>query len=206
MENDHKIKLATIANNLFGLIEPNSVILELGPFGGDLFTPHLNAISKNLILIEAAETQIPMLHELYPQATILFDDFHYAIQKLNRPIQNIVVFGVLYHCPGPIKLIEDIVNFLNPKLIFLESLIDRTEHLVVGCTEEIPNASGMRQVLNGTKSSGIVNSVCQNVIDICMGNLGYELVHEYHPKQDPSVSEIKIKESMIYTVWKNLND
>lgn len=142
--------------------------LELGSFTGEYFTPKLVEYSSSVTCIELYSDAVTTLKKNFKNnITVVQEDFHDAVKTVGE-FDAVVLYGVLYHSPSPLKLIEDIANYIKPKVILLET---QHEMYTTSMADEIDNAPGMRQ--SKFKTCGISLIMGTDVFKKALANLGY---------------------------------
>lgn len=156
-----------VANNFWSVRD--LTVLELGPQSGDFFTKKLLDVATSVTCIELDSKAIDALDQqiFRNKINLIKDDFHDAVKTVGQ-FDAVVIYGVLYHSPAPLKLIEDIVNFVKPKIILLET---QHEDYFISLADENNNVSGMRQ--NQLESCGISLIVGTDIYKKALSNLGY---------------------------------
>lgn len=175
--------------------------LELGPQDGTWFTKHLLNYTSNITVIELNKVMARFLAAKFPTVNVVIDDFNECLRSIGE-FDAVVAYGVLYHSHMPLKILEDIANFVKPKYILLENLLGANSgDMIIGSIEE-PNICGMR--FTKMKSCNIVLSFGQNYFDTAMTSLGYTQVDKFDVAQhhESMSSPGRIKKSAYYTIWK----
>jgi SAM-dependent methyltransferase len=184
-----------IVTNNFWAVKDLSV-LELGPQSGDFFTKKLLDVASSVACIEldpganAALDQQPFRNKI----KLVQDDFHDAVKTVGQ-FDAVVIYGILYHSPAPLKLIEDIVNFVKPKIILLET---QHEDYFISLADETDNVSGMRQ--HQLKSCGISLIVGMDIYKKALSNLGYSELQRCQVPVDNDADSFK--SGWIYSIFK----
>jgi hypothetical protein len=198
---------AMIAENTFtGNVEDRTV-LELGSFEG-WFTAELIARNSTVTCIEKYPPAVDILRRTFPTATVIDADFHLAV-RTPKKFDAVVLYGILYHSPSPLSIIEDIVNYSDPDTILLETwkvpqfyvdqpLVDVQVH------EELVNVGGYRQV-DAPKTCGLAMSLSKHIYVKAMHNLGYVIKSEFNVTDTPEllalVNELNFKVAGEYTIF-----
>ena len=161
-------------------------LLELGPHDGSWITPAFASRVKHLAFIELDRVAVATLREQYPNARVLCADYHTAIHGVGR-YDAVALFSVLSHTHNPLGLLEDIVNYVQPKHIF----IDCEPGAGIRVVREGINQPGQRQSTWPTCQLSI--QLGSRVYEDALTNLGYTLV-----KKIPSTSK-GIKQGLEYS-------
>jgi SAM-dependent methyltransferase len=175
--------------------------LELGPQDGTWFTKHLLNYTQDVAVIELNELAADELKRLYPVVNVIKDDFNECLRSVGE-FDAVVVYGVLYHSHVPLKILEDIANYVKPKYILLENILGAKSSNTVTVEIEEPNVVGMR--FSKMKSCNIVLSLGQDIYNTALINLDYIQVDEFDVnKQDDLMGTPgELKKLAYYTTWK----
>lgn len=175
--------------------------LELGPQDGSAFTQHLLRYTNKVTVVELDSDMLASLRKIYPLVKVVEDDFNECLRDIGQ-FDAVVVYGILYHSTVPLKVLEDIANYVKPKYILLENILGSNSGNVVTVEKEVPNVNGMRFVRS--KSCNLVFSLGQNYYEIAMSNLGYDMIKDFDvAKRDDLVSlPGDVKKRAYYTTWK----
>lgn len=159
-----------IADRLFDLIKGS--VLELGPHSGEWFTEDILKHTDSVTAIELDSIAVDTLKRRYPTVDVKLADYHSAVKGVGL-YDNVVLFGVLTHTHSPLGLVEDIVNYVGPKRIFLEA----EPGGVVRCVREGVNQPGQRQSRKNT--CGLSIQLGMKVYSDALENLGYRKIRSY---------------------------
>jgi SAM-dependent methyltransferase len=190
--------LEFISNRCFTVLKDKTV-LELGPQNGTYFTPFIEQVATSVTCIEFNPIQCGYFKNLYannPKVKLLQDDFHDAVNYVGYH-DAVVLFGVLYHSPAPLKIIEDIVNNIAPKIILLESWNNKEPTILM--TEEI-NVDGNRQ--SRKKTCGFALTHSAEIYISALKSLGYQLIEKFE-LNDEIKTDLKFKQKAIYMTFIN---
>ena len=195
---NESIILEFISNRCFTVLKDKTV-LELGPQDGTWFTPFIEQVATSVTCIEFNLTMCDDFKNLYannPKIKLIQDDFHDAVNYVGYH-DAVVLFGVLYHSPAPLKIIEDIANNIAPKIILLESWdFKEPTHIV---TEEI-NVPGNRQ--SRKKTCGFALTHSAEIYISALKSLGYQLVEKFVLKEEIQTNQ-EFKQRGIYMTFIN---
>lgn len=180
--------ITEIAEQTFTGNVENKSVLELGAFEG-WFTAELIARNAAVTCIEKFPSAVAALKTTLPTATVIDDDFHTAVKTCGN-FDTVVLYGVLYHSPAPLLLLEDIVNFVNPSTVLLETWKTWNDRDAI-VHDELVNTGGYRQV-DAAKTCGLAISISKQVYVKAMKNLGYSIKHEFNVFDSPVLSELVI--------------
>jgi 2-polyprenyl-3-methyl-5-hydroxy-6-metoxy-1,4-benzoquinol methylase len=163
MQQDDIERFRVISERNFPILTDLKV-LELGPFEG-AFTKHILKYTNNLTVIELNRDAAQRLKNNFPTVNVIVDDFNHCLNSVGE-FDAVVLYGILYHSPSPLNIIEHVVNFIKPKYILLENLlgIDSEDRIIAAY--ELPNGPGMRY--SDYKTSNIVMSYGQNHLNFAM--------------------------------------
>lgn len=146
------------------------VVLEIGASIGY----HSKLISENFPkyfeVIESNENCYELLKKNEKIDNIIIDNV-FSVLRDYKKFDIVVCFGVLYHLPHSLHLLELIVNYNNPDIIMLDSYI---ENQIRSIPEPI-NEPGHRYVNKNWKTCGVNIILPFENIDLCLSNLGYKL-------------------------------
>jgi len=171
LPNNIQDNIAVIAKSMFPWIAGGSV-LELGPNNGDFFTELLSGQSSSYTGVELDAEACVAFRTRWPNLRLLECDWLYAIRSPER-YDCVVLFGALTHTSSPLGLLEDIVMYLKPNRILLESEPGST----VRCVQEELNAPGQAQAQR--PHSGLSIQLGIEVYRYALANLGYKEVAHY---------------------------
>ena len=179
-----------LRNNIAPLFEylAGLTLLELGPHDGSWITPAFADRVGKLAFIELDHTAVESLQELYPNAHIISADYHTAVQGMGQ-YDAVAMFSVLNHSHSPLGLLEDVVNYVRPRHIFLDSEPGAGVRIV----REDVNQPGQRQTIR--PSTGLSIQLGSQIYAAALANMGYTLV-----KKIPSGSE-GIKSNLEYSLY-----
>lgn len=188
-----------IATRIFDKLTDKSV-LELGPFYGG-FTEHILArTNKQVTCIENNPEACEVLQGKFSDIiNLVKGDFHYAIREQTHH-DAAVIFGVLYHSPAPLMILEDIVNFVNPDTILLEAW---GQIIPITIDPEPLNVPGY--LFPSKKSSGFSISIADNIYSDALKNMGYNLESRFEINQHLNLSLGDFKHNGVYMVFKRMN-
>jgi SAM-dependent methyltransferase len=158
-----------ISEKMFPALEGMRV-LELGSFSG-WFTAKLYEYTNDVTCLELNKKEADKLAIKFPNATVVNDDFHFALRTLGE-FDAVVVYGVLYHSCAPLLILEDIVNYTKPKLILMETFITKSTSDISVVAEPL-NEPGMRY--SKTQTCGYVLNVSDEVYTKSLENMGYSV-------------------------------
>lgn len=181
------IELRNSLAPLFDDLEGQS-LLELGPHDGSWITPAFADRVGELSFIELDHTAVITLRELYPGARVMTADYHTAVQGIGQ-FDVVAMFSVLNHTHSPLGLLEDVVNYVKPKHI----LIDSEPGAGVRVVREGVNQPGQRQTIR--PSTGLSIQLGSQIYTDALANMGYSLV-----KKIPSTSK-GIKAGLEYSLY-----
>ena len=104
-----------------GLDVKDKDVLEIGcgnGYGGHL----LNQLGlKSYVGLDVMEEQLNIARKMYPQYQFLLQDATNLSQFADASKDIIIIFGVLHHIPGWLKVIDEIARVLKPNgSLFLE--------------------------------------------------------------------------------------
>lgn len=155
-----------IVQEFFPYLQGQSVV-ELGS-SLDCFTENIAEKAEKLVCIEFDPTVVEQLKQKnYKNTEVIYGDFHEEVRTVGQ-YDAVVIYGILYHSCAPLGLLEDIVNYIKPKIILIEALHDY--NTIYGIDEE-PNRIGMRWV--DKKSCKIVLDIGFPIYKLALENLGY---------------------------------
>jgi len=163
--------ISVIARSMFPWIAGGSV-LELGPSNGGFFTELIASQSSAYTAIELDSAACEAFRARWPQLRLIEQDWTYAVRSPGR-YDCVVLFGVLTHTSNPLGLLEDIVQYVKPQRILLESEPGST----VRCVQEELNAPGQAQTQRA--HSGLSIQLGIEVYRYALHNLGYKEVAHY---------------------------
>jgi hypothetical protein len=191
-----------IADRSFGILTDLKV-LEIG-FLNTLFSKKILEKTSDLTAIDLDPTAISYMAEMYPQIKCMEYDMHEFV-KIPEYYDAVVVYGVLYHSPCPLIILEDIANNIKPKFMLLETLWQgHNDRLIASAPEQI-NFPGSRWV-GDKKHCGVALNISQILLEQVMPNLGYELVNKFTTGDIPGYTDIytnyKPGGTWCYTNWK----
>ena len=168
--------VAEFLNNQIFVNLKNKKILELGPNEG-LFTEQICKHTDQITCIENDENNCNILERKFGnKISLIFDDFHERIKNVGYH-DVVILYGILYHSPAPLYLLEQIVNSFAPQTILLECWAFKNESADNVVWDETPNSKGMRQ--SKLKTCNIVFNLPPTVYKKAIFNLGYDLVNEF---------------------------
>jgi SAM-dependent methyltransferase len=157
-----------IGSQIFDVLRDQSV-LELGPFDG-WFTKEILTYTDRVTCVELSRSACRVLCETFGNSiTVVEEDFHTAMKTVGK-FDAVVVFGVLYHSPGPLLVLEDIANFVKPTYILLECWSTNPTGVHVDF-DEIANTPGNR--FAGAQDCGISLVLGKDILLTALSNLGY---------------------------------
>jgi len=170
-----------INDKFFNYINGLSTV-ELGSGGGDFHTLHLEKHASKLLCIEYKLLNIYTLRNCRTEKMeILYADYHEAVRTVGE-YDAVVMFGILYHSHSPLGLLEDVVNYIKPKIILLNAIHDGPIEVVAA--DEIPDSNFMnRQISKNSKCSNLVLSISHTIYKKVMQNMGYECLKTLHYKK-----------------------
>jgi SAM-dependent methyltransferase len=163
--------IEVIAKSMFPWIAGGSV-LELGPSNGSFFTELISGQSSAYTAIELDSSACELFRQQWPGLRLIESDWTYAVRSPER-YDCVVLFGVLNHTSSPLGLLEDVVMYLKPNRILLESEPGST----VRCVQEELNAPGQAQAQR--PHSGLSIQLGVEVYRYALANLGYKEVAHY---------------------------
>lgn len=204
MDDEKKLAFANrvtkfIATQIFDELD-NLSVLELGPFFGG-FTKHiLERTDKQVTCIENNAYACEILQENFgDRINLVKGDFHYAIREQTEH-DAAVIFGVLYHSSSPLMVLEDIVNFVNPKTILLETW---RQLGTITIQPEPLNIPGY--LFPAKKTSGFSIAIADTIYIDALKNMGYTLESRFEINQQLNLSLGDFKDNGIYMVFKRTN-
>jgi SAM-dependent methyltransferase len=197
----NQLRFEAISRNTFPILRDLKT-LELGPQNGSMFTQYLLEYTNNVTAIELNQVVADNLASNYPCVNIIVDDFNECLRTIGE-FEAVIVYGVLYHSHVPLKILEDIANFVKPKYILLENLMGSNSGDTIYIDYEEPNINGMR-FTKLKKRCNIVLSLGQNIFNRAMTNLGYTQVDFYDVSMQSNLVQLpgEQKISAYYTTWK----
>ena len=200
IERGNRQRCLGISNRTFPILKDLKT-LELGPQDGTWFTQHLLNYTQDVTVIELNDWMADKLKEIYPMVNVIKDDFNECLRSVGE-FDAVIVYGVLYHSHVPLKILEDIANFVKPKYILLENILGAKSSNTVTAEIEEANKAGMR--FNKMKSCNIVLSFGQDVYTTAMTSLGYIQIDDFDVALDNELtaSHGELKKSAYYTTWK----
>jgi SAM-dependent methyltransferase len=163
--------IRVIARSMAPWIAGGSV-LELGPSNGTFFTELLSGQSSDYCGIELDSDACVLFRKRWPNLRLIEQDWTHAVRAPGR-YDCVVLFGVLTHTSNPLGLLEDIVQYVKPNRILLESEPGST----VRCVQEALNEPGQGQALR--PHSGLSIQLGIDVYRYALHNLGYKEVTHY---------------------------
>lgn len=163
--------IRVIAKSMFPWIAGGTV-LELGPSNGSFFTELLSGQSSGYCGVELDSDACVLFRKRWPNLKLIEQDWTHAVRAPGR-YDCVVLFGVLTHCSNPLGLLEDIVQYVKPTRILLESEPGST----VRCVQEELNAPGQGQALR--PHSGLSIQLGVEVYRYAMMRMGYREVAHY---------------------------
>ncbi len=164
-------------------------VLELGSHTGSRVTVHLAEIADSVTCIELDSVAVHELRGRLPHVRVIHADWSEAVRSVSILPDAVILWGVLSHSPGPLALIEDLINYQRPQWVLLES----EPGGLVRCVREAVNQPGQRQSRKPT--SGISIQLGSRVYSDAMTNLGYELAKTVLPTGGP-------KQGLEFTLWR----
>lgn len=202
IEQSNRQRCQRISEKTFPIIKGLKT-LELGPQDGSWFTKHLLTYTRDVTVIELSKTQADILKSNYPMVNVLVDDFNECLRTVGQ-FEAVVVYGVLYHSHAPLRLLEDIANYVKPQYILIENILGSGSGNWAIVDEEEPNTNGMRFSQN--KSCKLVISLGQTWYAQALTNLGYRKVEVFDVGREPDLmaSPGNLKKPAFYTTWKLL--
>lgn len=149
-------------------------VLEIGPSTGRHTKLICNNRPSEFHVIEADKKCIPYLKKIKVDKLINDDIFHVLTKE--EKFDVVVCFGVLYHLPNSLYLLELIVNYNSPNFILLDCVNDDQE---IKTLPEIANKSGQRQTRKNWKSCGLNLVLPFKDINLALTNLGYTCAQKH---------------------------
>jgi 2-polyprenyl-3-methyl-5-hydroxy-6-metoxy-1,4-benzoquinol methylase len=165
LPNTQQDNIALIGRSMFPWIAGGSV-LELGPSNGSFFTELIASQSSGYTGVELDSDACLLFRKRWPKLHLVEQDWAHAVRAPGR-YDCVVLFGVLTHTSNPLGLLEDIVQYVKPNRILLESEPGGT----VRCVQEELNAPGQGQALR--PHSGLSIQLGIEVYRYAMMSLGY---------------------------------
>ena len=185
----HSQAIEHIAKNNFPFIRDMSV-LELGPQVGWFTNSLLNYTDKITSIEFDTNSAATFKNNFKDKVDLVVDNFDDVVKTIGQ-FDAVVLYGVLYHHCAPIKLIEDIVNYVKPKKILLETqLIDPS----IIWAEEKTNIIGNR--FSNVKTGGLVLIVGLELYIKVLNNMGYVETNRHQMPIDAT-----FKEGCIYSIF-----
>ena len=176
-------------------------VLELGPMGGTHFTTNLLGYTSDVTVVEFDLFAVNYLKRKFPTVKIINKDFNECLPYVGE-FDAVVIYGVLYHSHAPLKIMEDIANFVKPKFILLENVVGLEFKDSVDIWKETPNLHGKR--FSDKKTCNLVINLGQSYYDFALGNLGYEKIDEFDVAKDEYLMSTpgELKKPAYYSTWK----
>jgi SAM-dependent methyltransferase len=200
IEQSNNERCAKISDKMFPILKDLNV-LELGSMGGTHFTTNLFRYTSNITAIEFDLFSVHYLKRHFPTVKVIHKDFNECLPTVGE-FDAVVIYGILYHSHAPLKIIEDVANFVKPKFILLESVLGLRAKDDVSIWEETPNLPGKRY--SERKTCGLVINLGQSYYDFALGNLGYEKIDEFDVATDEYLMSTpgELKKPAYYSTWK----
>jgi hypothetical protein len=196
---EHESNIRYISDKVFPFVSGGTV-LELGSFDGAWFTVPLIEKAQAVTCVELNTIACNTIQRnLGDCITLIKDDFHEAVRTVGY-FDSVVLFGILYHSCAPLKLLEDIVNFIGPKFILLEAntLVANNHRGILVESEMEVNQVGMRQAKQ--KVSKLVIRLSMDIYREAMINLDYEEVYTMDMRD--AVLTSPFKDQFAYSVFR----
>lgn len=175
--------MQVVSNEFFDCISNESNVLEIGPFGGWFSDLILSKNPKNLFLVEPSLSATNHLQRKFQQQNnvqIINEDIFDCIDFfVNKKIDVVVIFGLLYHLASPFDVLEKIANHIKPNFICLDNCSGDSQDILIN-NEQI-NEPGNRQ--SKLRTVGISLIIPDKVLKVALKNLGYNKIHHRYMKE-----------------------
>jgi len=167
----------------FSVLENKSVI-EVGPWFGYHTEIFQEFKPLSLTLVEPdIDNYLGLVNKFNGQdISIINDDIFTYLPENKKKVDVVTLLGVLYHFHSPLHLLELVVNYLNPEILFLdypETRYNDEEGVLVR------NEPNERSYYRGRKDFKIIHkSILFNYVSIIdgMSDLGYKVTLNLKPK------------------------
>jgi hypothetical protein len=175
--------MQVVSDEFFDCISSESNVLEIGPFGGWFSDVILSKNPKNLFLVEPSlDATNQLLKKFQGQNNIqiinkdIFDCIEFFVDK---QIDVVVIFGVLYHLASPFDVLEKIANYIKPNFICLDNCSGNSQDILIN--DKQVNQPGNRQ--SKLRTVGLSLTIPDKVLKVALKNLGYNTIHHRYMKE-----------------------
>ena len=179
------LKAELIASRSFDILS-DCKVLELGSLAG-FFTKQILHKTNNITVIDVDNQSLQYVRKNYPAIESVESDMHEFV-KIPQYYDAVVIYGVLYHSPSPLSILEDIANNIKPKYMLLESLWQGYDDKLVAVADEPVNQTGYRWT--NKKHCGVALNISQILLEQVMNNLGYKMINKFSTADIPGYTDI----------------